>query len=225
MNARDEILSNIRRSLKATGAEAPRRSAVNARMAMRPRGVIPARGQRERAARIALFVEMARAALASVAVVRGPDEVPAEVARFLRDANLPARLRMGVDPLIAGMDWEATQIEVSTGASDGHDLNGLAHAFAGVAETGTLFLASGPDNPTTLNFLPDNHIVVVRADDIEGDYESAFDRLRALHGDRLMPRALNMITGPSRSADIAQTMLLGAHGPRKLHVVVIDGAE
>ncbi len=224
MSAREEILSGIRRSLKATGAEGPRRAAVGARLAMRPRGVVPARGRRDPAGRTALFVAMAQAALATCAVVTSPQDAPAEAARFLRDANLPARLRMGADPLFADMDWSATQIEISHGPSDGHDLNGLSRAFAGVAETGTLMLASGADNPTTLNFLPDNHIVVVSADDIEGDYESAFDRLRALYGDGLMPRALNMVTGPSRSADIAQTMLLGAHGPRKLHIIVIDAA-
>ena len=225
MSARDEILGAIRHSLGASGAEAPRRAAVHARMAMRPRGVIPQRGQRDRAGRVALFVDMAQAALATCAVVASDSDVAAEAARYLRESNLPATLRMGEDALLNALDWSATPISVSRGASDGHDLNGLSRAFAGVAETGTLALVSGADNPTTLNFLPDNHIVVLRADDIEGDYESVFDRLRAAYGDGLMPRMLNFITGPSRSADIAQTMLLGAHGPRKLHIVVVDAAR
>jgi L-lactate dehydrogenase complex protein LldG len=97
----------------------------------------------------------------------------------------------------------------------------VSHAFAAVAETGTLVLTSGADNPTTLNFLPDVHIVVVGARDFASDFESALARLRGRFGAGTMPRAVNMITGPSRSADIEQTLILGAHGPRKLHVMVV----
>ena len=47
--------------------------------------------------------------------------------------------------------------------------------------------------------------------------------LRARYGKDKMPRTLNLITGPSRSADIEQTLILGAHGPRKLHIIVVEG--
>ena len=85
-------------------------------------------------------------------------------------------------------------------------------------------MASGPDNPTTLNFLPDTHIVVVDAKDIAGDYETVWARVRETFGIDALPRAINMITGPSRSADIAQILILGAHGPRRLHVLVVGEA-
>jgi L-lactate dehydrogenase complex protein LldG len=98
----------------------------------------------------------------------------------------------------------------------------VSHAFGGVAESGTLVLTSGRDNPTTLNFLPDTHIVVIDAKDIAGDYETLWARLR---GQGAMPRTVNWITGPSRSADIEQTLILGAHGPRRLHVMVVGAAE
>jgi len=112
---------------------------------------------------------------------------------------------------------------VTRGASDGHDLNALSAAFGAVAETGTLAMVSGPDNPSTLNMLPDNHVVVVFAEDVLSDFESVFAKLRLRYGDE-MPRTLNFITGPSRSADIEQTLLFGAHGPRRLHIVLV-GAE
>ncbi|MGC2780786.1 MAG: LUD domain-containing protein, partial [Bradyrhizobium sp.] len=83
----------------------------------------------------------------------------------------------------------------------------------------------GPDNPTTLNFLPDNHIVVLDAATLAGDYESVLARLRDVFGTGRMPRTINMITGPSRSADIEQTLILGAHGPRRLHVIVVGEGE
>ena len=87
----------------------------------------------------------------------------------------------------------------------------------------TLVLFSGTDNPTTLNFLPDNHIVVIEAKDIVADYETMWAALRARFGKGVMPRTVNWVTGPSRSADIEQTLLLGAHGPRRLHVIVVGG--
>ncbi|MCC0003794.1 MAG: lactate utilization protein [Methylobacteriaceae bacterium] len=224
MSARDEILSNIRRSLRVNGAEGPRRAAVEARLSGSPRGVVPARGQLDAKERIGLFKKMAESAFASVAIVQRPGEVPAEAARWLRDNNLPAALRMGEDKRLADMPWGDTALELAQGASDGRDLNAVSHAFAGVAESGTLIMTSGPDNPSTLNFLPDNHIVVLSGADLAGDYESVFERLREAYGKGVMPRTVNMITGPSRSADIAQTMLLGAHGPRKLHIVIVDAA-
>jgi L-lactate dehydrogenase complex protein LldG len=158
---------------------------------------------------------------ASVADVAGAEDVPAEIARYLREHNLPASLRIGDDPAFASMNFAATTLEIAHGASDGRDPNAASVAFAAIAETGTLALASGQFNPTTLNFLPDNHIVVLFADRMVGDMEGAFAKLRAAYGKGAMPRTLNFVTGPSRSADIEQTLLLGAHGPRRLHIVVV----
>jgi L-lactate dehydrogenase complex protein LldG len=224
LSAREEILANIRRSLNVSGAEAPRRMAVKDRLAQAPAGVVPGRGQGVEAAQMATFKAEAERAQASVAEVSSPNEVPAEIARFLRDGNLPATLRLGEDPRLAAMPWDATTIELARGPSDGHDLNAVSAAFAAIAESGTLALTSGPDNPTTLNFLPDNHFVVVAAADIVGDYESVWRRLRSRYGKGGMPRTVNLITGPSRSADIEQTLLLGAHGPRRLHIVIVKEA-
>jgi len=114
--------------------------------------------------------------------VRGAREVPTEAARWLRDNNLPATLRKGEDKRLADMPWGETALEMAEGASDGRDLNAVSHAFAAVAESGTLIMTSGPENPSTLNFLPDNHIVVLSAAELEGDYESVFDRLRQKYG-------------------------------------------
>ena len=127
---------------------------------------------------------------------------------------------MGADARLAAMPWSDTALDIKHGSSDGLDLNALAFAFAGIAETGTLAMVSGPDNPTTLNFLPDNEIVVVSREEVEADYESVIARLRRVYGKGEAPRTLNFITGPSRSADIEQTLLLGAHGPRRLHIVI-----
>jgi len=222
MTARDAVLSKIRRAIGVTGAEEPRRMAVDERLAESPKGVIPARAQIDHAAQIELFVKKVEASLATVERVASADQVPEAVAFFLRQRNLPAEVKRGADPRLASLPWERVpQLTVTTGRSDGHDLVGLSHAAGGVAETGTLALTSGPDNPTTLNFLPDYHLVVVDAADVVGDLESVWARLRAKHGKGLLPRTVNFVTGPSRSGDIEQKLLLGAHGPRSLHVIVV----
>jgi L-lactate dehydrogenase complex protein LldG len=221
MSARDDVFRNIRRSLGVTGREATRRRAVAERLERTPQGVIPARGQVSGAERLALFRKEAESALATLAEVASAAEVPQAIAAYLRKHNLPAAIRIGADERLGTMPWETTSLEVSRGRSDGADLNAVSHAFAGVAESGTLVLVSGPDNPSTLNFLPDNHLVVVRAKDLESDYESVWTRVRTAFGTGGMPRTVNWITGPSRSGDIEQTMLLGAHGPRRLHIVVV----
>ena len=225
MGARADILANIRRSLGVTGAEAPRRAAVEERLERAPRGVAVARGQLDAAGRLALFVAQAQGVQASIAIVLSPADVPAEAARYLRDANLPATLRMGADARLAAMPWQRTALELSAGRSEGADLNAISHTFAAVAETGTLIMVSGADNPTSLNFLPDNHIVVINAKDIGSDYEGVWSRLRLAYGKGELPRTVNMITGPSRSGDIEQTILLGAHGPRALHIIVVEADQ
>ena len=151
MSARDEILASVRRSLGVNGAEGPRKSAVQSRLSGAPRGVVPARGQLDPKERVGLFKKMAENAFASVAIVQSASDVPGEAARWLRDNNLPATLRMGEDKRLAGMPWDATALDMAKGKSDGRDLNAVSHAFAAVAESGTLIMTSGAENPSTLN--------------------------------------------------------------------------
>jgi L-lactate dehydrogenase complex protein LldG len=226
MSTRETVLASIRRSLGVNGREAPRRSAVAERLQGHPRGVVPARGQGSDAERRALFRKMMELAAGSVQEVARPDDVPAAVATLLRAHNLPLAVRRGVDKRLETIPWSREgALTVAVGASDGSDLVAVSHAFGAAAETGTLMLTSGPDNPTTLNFLPDTHIVIVDAHDIAGDYETLWTRLRETYGAGTMPRVVNWITGPSRSADIEQTLILGAHGPRRLHVIVVGASS
>ncbi|WP_421726628.1 LutC/YkgG family protein [Bauldia sp.] len=221
MSDRDVVLGKIRRALSVDGGDVGRRAVVVARLENAPRGIVPERGQVTGEARIELFATMAEKVSATVTRVTDRVDIPRVVTEFLRDHNLPASLRMGDDPLLNDLPWSVTPIDISHGPSGGSDPVGISHAIAGVAETGTLVLTSGTDNPTTLNFLPETHVIVVRAEDIAGDYETIWDMMRERCGERELPRTVNFITGPSRSGDIEQKLLLGAHGPRRLHVVVV----
>jgi L-lactate dehydrogenase complex protein LldG len=129
---------------------------------------------------------------------------------------------MGADPILAALPWkEAWDIERSFGPAEPSDKASLSRAVTAAAETGTLFLVAGQDNPTSLAFLPETHMVLIRAVDVVGSYEDAWDRVRATSDEVVLPRSVNLIGGPSRTADIEQTIVRGAHGPRRLHVLIL----
>ena len=220
-DARARILATIRDSL---GADAPGRdeSAVEARLAAHEPNLIPARARIDPGAQVDLFVEMAEEVSATVARVAGADEVPGAVADYLATHNLPAVAKLAPDPGLDDIPWaERPTLTLVKGKAVDEDAVTITGAFAGIAETGTLMLLSGPDHPTTLNILPETHIVILRREHIVGAYEEGWARLRA--EGRGMPRTVGFVTGPSRSGDIEQTILVGAHGPRRLHIVLIDG--
>ena len=222
MSARDAILNKVRASLKVPAGDKERRKAVGDRMRKAAPGLIPARGQLPPKQRVDLFCAVAEELFATVQRLRKHDSVPRAVAAYLREKNLPASIRMGDDPRLADMPWEKQRtLEVKHGPSDGYDEAGVSHAFGGIAETGTVVMVSGADNPTTINFLPEHHIIVVDAHAIEGDLEAAIAGIRKQFGKGKMPRTVNLISGPSRSGDIEQKLVLGAHGPRALHLLVV----
>jgi L-lactate dehydrogenase complex protein LldG len=225
VSAREIVLGKVRRGLRVTGSEPARQAAVADRLAHPHRGLVPARGQLAPEARAQLFVTMAERAQASIARLGSAAEVPAAVADYLRQHNLPAAVRRGSDQRLDGLPWDTIpQVAVGVGPTDGSDLVGLSHADGAVAETGTLVLTSGPENPTTLNFLVEHTIVVLDAKDIAGDYETIWERLADKHGRGALPRTVNLVTGPSRTADIEQILILGAHGAKRLHILLVGAA-
>jgi L-lactate dehydrogenase complex protein LldG len=220
-DARAQILGGIRRSLRRGELTGDARGAVERRLAEPPRGPSVARGQLPQAEKVALFCQWAETLNATVARV-GPAEVPGEVSAYLARNNLPANVAMAPSPLLEGYDWASQKmLSIRRGRGQGSDQVSVTGAFAGIAETGTVVMASGPDHPVSLNLLPDTHVVVLREADIVGGYEDVWGRLRARYGKDLMPRTVNTITGPSRTGDIEQTIELGAHGPRRMHILVV----
>lgn len=221
--ARSAVLEGIRRSLRRGPLTDAQLQAVEARLAEPPRGPKVARAALPQPDRIALFCQWAEANNASVARVAAA-EVPGEVAGYLARNNLPAEAAMAPSPALDAYDWSSQRmLSLRPGRGQGSDQVSITGAFAGIAETGTLVMTSGPEHPVTLNLLPDTHVVILREDDIVGGYEEVWERLRARYGKDRMPRTVNTITGPSRTGDIEQTIELGAHGPRRMHIVVVRG--
>ncbi|MEZ5923227.1 MAG: LUD domain-containing protein [Hyphomicrobiaceae bacterium] len=220
--SRDIILGRIRRALGTGDDEVQRRVAVQRRLSAPAPGPIPARTKGTRGELVQQLKTRLEGLAASAEIVPLP-EIPARIADFLKRNNLPAAFRLGADPLLGGLDWStAPSLSVAHGPARPEDEVSVTHAVAAAAETGTLVLVSGADNPTTLSFLPETEIIVVRSADVEGSYEATWSKIRALYGDRNMPRTVNWVSGPSRTGDIDQTIVLGAHGPRRLHVIIAE---
>lgn len=212
--ARESILSAIRAAKKGRGpvGKSPKLGI----------GAIPERGRTEGAAALASFISEAERSGATTARVPVSDGVPGAVQAYLSSRNTGLAVRLA--PAAEGFAWHlAPGVEVLSGPPQDGDGAGLSVAFGGVAETGTLVLLSGPENPTRLNLLPETHIIVLEAAAIEGAYEDVWKKLRAHRATKksIMPRTVNWITGPSRTADIEQTLLMGAHGPKDLHIIIV----
>ena len=220
-DARSIVLTRIRGALGITKLDRARRAAVIRRLERHPHSTIPAQALLSPAGCVLQLAEMLTKQAAEVARVATPEDAVHAIASYLSSNNLPPRLRIGADLRLAALPWKAAwDISRVYGRAEPSDKACLSRAIVAAAETGTLFLVSGADNPTTLNFLPEFHMVLVKASDIVGSYEEAWDRLRKIYGERTLPRTVNMISGPSRTADIEQTIVRGAHGPRRLYVLI-----
>lgn len=224
--SKSAIFGALRQRLAGEGpAEAARVEAVAARLA-RPRpNLIPARAQASGEARVAMFIDMAESVSATVDRVAGMAAVPGAVARYLAAHNLPAEVVVAPDAAVSTLPWETTTLALRAGVPAPTDGVSVTPCLAGVAETGTLVVTSDAERPYSLHMLPDTHIAVLPRRDILSSYEEAWTRLRGDYGAGNMPRTVLWVTGPSRTGDIEQTIQLGAHGPRRLHIVLVDDVK
>ena len=218
--SRDAILGAIRRGLKRGPLPADQADMLRDRLTRHPRHLIPLRSRVSRAAQVDLLVHYIEREFGTVDRIADADAAPDALAAYLAAHNLPSEAAMAPHPELQAIPWsKRPMLRLREGRAVASDLVSVTHAFAAVAETGTLMLPSAPERPTTLNLLADTAVVVLRASRVVGAYEEAWDLLRNAGG---MPRNVMLVTGPSRSADIEQTLELGAHGPRRLHVLLIE---
>jgi L-lactate dehydrogenase complex protein LldG len=166
------------------------------------------------------FREKSEGLSSTVDMVAAWDDIPGAVARYLKQQALP--LHVVGWPLISGHPWADAGISFAARGAVDADRVGVTGCYCAIAETGTLMLLSGPDTPATVSLLPETHIAIVAASRIVAGMEEAWALARAERGE--LPRAVNFISGPSRTGDIEQTIVLGAHGPYRVHLVVVTGA-
>ena len=218
--SREAVLGAIRRGLKRGPLPEAAQAGLRQGLAQHSRRLIPQRSQVARPAQVALFASFIEREFGSVTRVPDLAAVPGAVADYLAAQNLPSEAVIAPHPELRAIPWQDRPLlQLREGRAQATDMVSIQHGFAGIAETGTVMLPSAPERPTTLNLLADTAVVVLRASRVVGPYEDAWDLLRAAGP---MPRNVMLVTGPSRSADIEQTLELGAHGPRRLHVVLID---
>ena len=212
MSARENILARIAQA-RSPGAPVD----VDEVIHRHPRGPIPPLEKNL----LQRFGEQATRLASDAADAATMGEVPNLVAAYLRARHLPMQAICW--PALAALDWRAAGIEAQVRAARGEDMVGITGAFAGIAETGTLMLLSGPQTPATVSLLPETHIAVVEKARIVATMEDAWDRLRAEYG--TPPRAVNFVSGPSRTADVEQTVTLGAHGPYRVLIIVVGDGQ
>lgn len=154
---------------------------------------------------------------------RDVSQVPGAVYALMRSLAPAANaLRIAPDMKLKQLDWSAlTQINVRCGIFTDDDTVTVSHAAGAIADHGALVLASSQECPTTLAFLPDIHLVVVNAGDIAATLQHALSKFSSSSG-RDMPRAINIIAGASRTADIGGKIVQGAHGPHTVGTVIYD---
>ena len=235
-NSRDTVLGRVRQALGKTGADPAAMADAQAYLDAHARGPAPAFD----ADRILRFIRRAGDMESTVARVSRRDEIPAAVAAYLDALELAPALvaqpssqpssqlssqnpHRGVCwPEFADLDWAQAGLSVEARPTVGDDRLGITGVFCAIAETGTLVVLSGADTPTATTLLPDTHVAIVSANRIVDTMEDAFALIRKERGS--VPRAINMISGPSRTGDIEQTIVLGAHGPFRVHILVVDAA-
>lgn len=204
---RERVLAQIRQSL--------------GRGAQSPGAIVPLPGSGPRPAfggpLVERFVAKMQEKAATVQRLSSLDEVGDAVARYV--AAVPAGPAVRVSGALAGIGWPS-QLTVMHGTAVREDETSVTPCFAAVAESGGIVTLSGADTPSTLNFVPDTHIVVVHSNQVVAHFEDVWAQWRA--SGVPIPRSINVISGPSRTADIEQTIQLGAHGPRRLHILLVD---
>ena len=214
--ARTRVLDAVRAAVRRDPAEAASRLGdLEARIESHEVHVRPA-VEGDLVARFAEKVELVASTFASV---DGTDGVSKAVSGYLDEHGLPKDIVVTTDPLLARVRW-SNELAVARRAAEPEDRVSVTGAFAGVAETGTLVFVSDRATPTTLNFLPETHVAILARDRLVAHLEDVWALLRAERAQP--PRTVNFITGPSRTGDIELQLELGAHGPRRLHVLLVD---
>ena len=215
MTARENILNRVRTALarKVSPQNTAAKVTMDAHIAAHPTGFQPQRDwlPEER------FRARAEALTSTVEKLSSLQSVPGAVARYLVAHNLPTG---GIVwPSLRKLDWIGAGLGMEDRPARGDDLVGVTGCYCAVAETGTLMLLSGPDTPAAASLLPETHIAIVDTARIVPFMEDAWALLRAERGH--LPRAVNFVSGPSRTADIEQTVTLGAHGPYRVHIILV----
>jgi len=213
MSSRDAILNAVRQGLGRGPLDESAARKLDERSANPPRHIQPPVDDADLVAR---FCARFESRSGSTARLKSLDAVPAAVAAFAEKHDLPHAAVVG--QALGDLKWPDGWA-IDHGAAPMDTALGVSMAWRGIAESGAVMMHSGPDSPITHNFVPETHVVVVPVERIVRHYEDCWTALREAGNGA--PRAMNFIAGPSRTGDVEQTIELGAHGPRRMHVLIV----
>jgi L-lactate dehydrogenase complex protein LldG len=162
------------------------------------------------------FAKKMSASMGRVHEVSAITEVPEKAIDIAVSLDLEAHAVAASISDFRDLDWG--KLEVEFRSAEVSDNLGVSVANFGIAETGTLVFAATPETPASLNFVPEFSIAVLRQADILEKSEDVWASLAKAGG---LPHTVHLISGPSKTGDIEQTLFLGAHGPRELHVIIV----
>ncbi len=208
MSARETILSKIRAATDSSDFE----SAPDFSIAL-PQPDYPFDIEANKTGQ---FVEMLVQVHGTWEILANLGDVPDSATHYLIKAGAKLRAAIATDPKLTQLDWADLVVEPRPARKS--DRTSITLAFAGIAETGTIAMVSSARSPVTLNFLPEINIVVLLESRLVATMEQFWPMMKVI---KAQPRAINFITGPSKTADIEQTIVYGAHGPRHFHVIIV----
>ncbi len=215
MSARDNILARIRSQTGKPGATSEvELASVRSHIEQHLRGPVPSIATHDPARH---FIEECARLKSTLAECDDIGDVPREVSRYVAAQSL-ARRCVGWQEF-STLDWLSAGIEFANRTAAPNDLIGITGCYCAIGETGTLLLLSAPATPKATALLPETHICVLKKSRIVPTMEDAFALMRNEIGEP--PRATFFVSGPSRTADIEQTIVIGAHGPYRVHVILI----
>jgi L-lactate dehydrogenase complex protein LldG len=210
MTARDSILTNLRRRAVAAGETEFRYSRD---------------GFSELTADLAVdrFIALATGEATTVKCLANLAQVPYAVDSYLREQQLPARVVIDTSACMTVEAFSATDLQVSMPPlRPDHDVL-LSGCYGAVAESGALVVSTNDGHAITNDFLAETHIIILPANRIVATLADLWDALRADAQGSFMPREFCLVTGPSRTADLGVPAKMGAHGPARVHALLING--
>jgi len=249
MNTRDSILARIREALRGGSAGHPSRHLVRHSFGTRDEAGSEAKaGAAESEVQTTDGSTGVRRVLPKV-----PDDFAGQVALFTErsqtlktevlqcadDAAASAQLKLLSDregweliafpagseirTLLANLSIAKLEVSRSTAKTDLEKVSaGITGCDALIAQTGSVLLTANSGGGRALSVLPVHHVVIAASSQLVPDLPAAFELLERKYAPNF-PSFMTFITGPSRTGDIERVLVLGAHGPRKLTVIVVGG--
>ncbi|WP_439107164.1 LutC/YkgG family protein [Congregibacter sp.] len=159
---------------------------------------------------------------ATTVEVETRSEAVLEISEFIAQKHRQRRVVTGHDPRSAALPWRDGGLLPRFDVAQPGDNVSVSYAYCAVAETGSLALLLDRNNPALNNLLVEDHVILIDRKDIRERLENIWAE-PSLKDPGARPRGLMMISGPSSTADISMQLVLGAHGPRALHVVILGG--